>query len=200
MRITGGEYLNRTLAAPRGAATRPTSDKVRQALFNILGERTAGSRFLDLFAGSGAVGLEALSRGAGSAVFVEKSRPALDALRANLRALGAEGRSEIIPRDFRAALKRLEETGDPFDLVFADPPYRMFSSRAGGMCLSAFLSGAILRPAGLMILESFARDRPPVGEGLRLLRRAEYGQTALSFFCPAPDAENPARDKNASNP
>lgn len=184
MRITGGKFLNRRLLAPRGADTRPTTDKVRQALFNILGERTVGARFLDLFAGSGAVGLEALSRSARSAVFVEKSRPALEALRANLRALGAEERAEIIPLDWRSALRRLTSAGGPFDLVFADPPYRMSSPRSGENLLFRLFPRATLRSDGLLILESFARDPPPEGDGLRLLRRAEYGQTALSFFAP----------------
>jgi 16S rRNA (guanine(966)-N(2))-methyltransferase RsmD len=190
MRITGGEFLNRRLLVPRGAATRPTTDKVRQALFNILGERTAGSRFLDLFAGSGAVGLEALSRGARSAVFVEGARPALEALRMNLRALEAEERGRVLPLDWRAALKRLQAEGAPFDLVFADPPYRMSSSRSGENSLFRHFPRAILRPGGLLILESFARDQEPAEEGLRLFRRAEYGQTALSFF--APDNPGPA--------
>ena len=182
MRITGGEYRNRRLLAPRGGATRPTSDRVRQALFNILRERTAGSRFLDLFAGSGAVGLEALSRAARSAVFVESARPALNALRSNLRSLGAGRRAEIVPGDYRAALKRLAAAGETFDLVFADPPYRMSSARSGGNPLFDFPSLDILRPAGWLILEHFARDRPPAGENWQLLRRVEYGQTALSFY------------------
>ena len=182
MRITAGEFRNRRLLSPRGLATRPTAEKVRQALFNILGERTPGARFLDLFAGSGAVGLEALSRGARSAVFVENSREALNALRANIRALGAEEKASVLPLDWLSALKRLETRGELFDLIFADPPYRLAAATAPGNPLSRLFPCAILKPSGLLILESFARDPEREDVNLRLLRRADYGQTALSFY------------------
>src|SRR3984893_15924457 len=123
MRITGGIYRSRALHAPRGLATRPTSDRVREALFGILSAAGAveGARVLDLYAGTGALALEALSRGASRAILVESSRNALAALRANVTSLGLEKRTWIAATDVGRAARRLADKG-PFDLVFADPP------------------------------------------------------------------------------
>src|SRR3954464_14635813 len=122
MRVIAGSYGGRTLKAPAGDATRPTSDRVREALFSILGERTHGARVLDLFAGSGALGIEALSRGARSVTFVDDAPTAIKAIAGNLQALSADAevrRSEAL-RFLRAASGR----GAQYDLVFLDPPYR----------------------------------------------------------------------------
>src|SRR3954469_21216042 len=126
MRLTGGNERGRRLKAPRGLRTRPTAAKVREAIFNILGPPPDGA-VLDLFAGTGALGMEALSRGAKRAVFVERDRNALSALRANLRELGVEGRSTVIGADVRTGLRRLAASvghvDDRFAWVFMDPPY-----------------------------------------------------------------------------
>src|SRR5436309_4205711 len=121
MRIVAGEWGGRTLRAPPGGRTRPTADRVREALFSILGP-IDGLRVLDLFAGSGALGIEALSRGAAQATFVERARPALTALRANLEAL--EISAEVHAGDARAFLRNAAQAGRTYDLVFVDPPYR----------------------------------------------------------------------------
>ena len=121
MRIIAGEWRGRRLKTPRGDATRPTSDRVREAWFSIVGHNIAGASVLDLFSGSGALGLEALSRGAASVVFVEKARAALDALRANIATLGVQDASTVIRGDAMRYARGLD--AHTFDLAFADPPY-----------------------------------------------------------------------------
>src|ERR671914_2355707 len=123
MRVIAGRFGGRRLAAPPGAATRPTSDRVREALFSILGERVAGARVLDLFAGSGALGIEALSRGAAEATFVDTAAPAIRTVRANLDALGAA--AEVRRADARRFLGAASADARQYDLVFLDPPYRL---------------------------------------------------------------------------
>ncbi len=184
MRIVGGTWSGRPLAAPRGDATRPTSDRVREALFNILGDLD-GAAVLDVCAGTGAIGLEALSRGAASAVAVEHDRHALKALRANAEALGAP--LEVIARDLRQALPALERR---FHLVFCDPPWAQ-APVIGAQVLDA--ARRLLVPGGVAILEHAARTPAldaPAGLALRETRR--YGDTALSFYDlsdPSPGAE-----------
>ena len=125
MRVVAGEFKGRRLQAPRGRRTRPTADRVREALFSMLGD-VSGARVLDLYAGSGALGIEALSRGAESAVFVERDQQALAAMRRNLEAVGAE--ADVRRQDVSRFLARTEGT---FDLVFCDPPYDGASRLAG---------------------------------------------------------------------
>ena len=122
MRVVAGIYGGRRLVAPPGDATRPTSDRVREALFSVLGASVAGARVLDLFAGSGALGIEALSRGAASALFVDRAPAAIKAIRTNLDALGIEADVRRMPA--LAALRTAADRGDAYDLVFLDPPYR----------------------------------------------------------------------------
>ncbi len=168
MRIVSGAWRGRALAAPAGDATRPTSDRVRQALFDRLAHapwaagRLQGARVLDGFAGTGALGLEALSRGAAHAVFVEGARPALVALRGNVAACGAEERSRVLPLDMR----RLPACapGAACGLVFLDPPYR---KALLAPALAALQGGAWLAPGALVVME-MARDEalPEWGEEL----------------------------------
>lgn len=120
MRIIAGYAKGRRLQSPRGMETRPMMDRVREALFSSLGTRVPGSRVLDLYAGSGSLGLEALSRGADSAVFIERGRPAIEALRANVQSVGLGG--SVMTTDVQ---KFLEGSDDEFDLVFIDPPYAL---------------------------------------------------------------------------
>src|SRR3954453_13668244 len=122
MRVIAGSYGGRTLKAPAGDGTRPTSDRVREALFSILGDRVAGARVLDLFAGSGALGIEALSRGAASATFVDDAPAALRVLRANLEALGED--AEVVRADAVRWLRAASGRAHQYDLVLLDPPYR----------------------------------------------------------------------------
>src|SRR5579875_2699515 len=123
MRVIAGEYRSRPLAAPKGLETRPTSDRLRETLFNVLAPRIAGTVFADLYAGSGAVGIEALSRGASEAIFVEHAPPALRTIRANLASLGIRGNYLIESHRVAAGLRRLAQAGTKADIVFLDPPY-----------------------------------------------------------------------------
>jgi 16S rRNA (guanine966-N2)-methyltransferase len=178
MRLTGGLDRGRRLIAPRGARTRPTASRVREAIFNILGPPPEG-RVLDLYAGSGALGIEALSRGAAAAVFVEREHAALVALRRNLREGGFDDRSTVVPADVRTALRRLAGQGERFCWVFLDPPY---VKETDGVL--AELSGTdLLTPCAVVVVEHDRRHRPPVSAGeLFLTDRRQYGDTELSFY------------------
>jgi 16S rRNA (guanine966-N2)-methyltransferase len=179
MRITGGVYRSRALKAPKGSLTRPTSDRVREALFSILGPRAGAESVLDLYAGTGALGLEALSRGAAAVVFVERSKDALAALRANVEALGAGDKVRVLASSVERAAARLER--ERFELVFADPPY---ADVKGGLTKSTLeaLFVPLLEARGMLVLEHASRDPPPVLMGLMMEDSRIYGDTALSFF------------------
>ena len=181
MRVIGGADRGRRLRAPRGSRTRPTADRMRVTLFDILGPAIAGMRVLDLFAGTGAVGIEALSRGAARAVFVERDRGALRALRANLAALGA-GRAEarVVAGDALAVVPALPVSESAFDLVFLDPPY------AGGPAsgaLAALVRSGLLRSGTRVVVQHSARAPLAVPAGLRETREPRrFGDTALTFL------------------
>lgn len=208
MRLTGGSDRGRRLKAPRGLHTRPTAAKVREAIFNILGRPPEGA-VLDLFAGTGALGLEALSRGAPAAVFVERDRHALHVLRDNLRELGADGKATVIAADVRSAIRRLaaqvpvenqnrlsenlsSESRSPdtrapdcrsgehrFCWVFMDPPYVQDVSDI----LGELSDKDLLAPCAVVVVEHDRRHRPPASiGGLFLTDRREYGDTELSFY------------------
>lgn len=180
MRVIAGEAKGRRLVAPKGLATRPTADRVREALFDILGPRVAGAEVLDLFAGSGAVGIEALSRRAARAVFVERDRAAVAALRQNLVRLGLEPRARVLVRDVEAALSELVRRGARFDLVFLDPPY---AGDLAARILAVLGKGAPLAPGGLVIAQHRTKSALPEIEGrLRRLRTRRFGETSLTFF------------------
>jgi 16S rRNA (guanine(966)-N(2))-methyltransferase RsmD len=182
LRITGGEFRSRPLKAPRGSATRPTSDRVREALFAILGARVPEARVLDLYAGTGALGLEALSRGAAEATFVERSREALVALRANVVALGLERRARVVAAPTERAAG---ETAGPFDLVFADPPYADVASAL--RVLEEIVRRGALADAATIVLEHAPERGQAEQKGYEIagLERKEtrrYGDTCLTFF------------------
>jgi 16S rRNA (guanine966-N2)-methyltransferase len=172
VRVVAGAYRGRRIAAPPGRATRPTSDRVREALFSILGDRVAGARVLDLFAGSGALGIEALSRGAAQATFVESSSAAIAVLRRNLDALGVE--AEVRRQDALAYLRSASRDARLYDLVFLDPPYRHAS--ALGPELSTAL-GPVLAPGARVVAES--DRRAPLELDLTLLDERRYGDTLI---------------------
>jgi len=180
MRLTGGLDRGRRLIAPRGQRTRPTAAKVREAIFNILGPATGG-HVLDLYAGTGALGLEALSRGAASVVFVERDHAPLAALRRNIKELGFEQRATVVGSDVCSGLRRLVAAGAParFTWVFLDPPY---VKETEGVL--AELSGSgLLAPGAVVVLEHDRRNRPPESAGnLFLSDRRQYGDTELSFY------------------
>lgn len=177
VRIVGGNLGGRVLRAPGGAATRPTSEKVREAVFDILGS-VAGDRVLDLFAGTGALGLEALSRGAAHATFVDSARPAVAAIRGNLRALGLEDRATVIAGDAVAVAAR-HAAAAPWRVVFVDPPYRSELAARAVLALPADR----LAPGAVIIIEHDRHNAPPdlLGSLLRTDQR-RYGDTLISFF------------------
>jgi 16S rRNA (guanine966-N2)-methyltransferase len=183
MRVIAGEYRSRQLMAPHGLDTRPTSDRLRETLFNVLAPRVAGSVFLDLFAGSGAVGIEAISRGASEAIFVEDAQPALKAIRANLAALGIRGGYAIEARSVIAALKRIASTLRPADLVFLDPPYADSEAYDNVLGLLAGECVTLLAPSAIVIAEHQRKYSLKESYGtLTRYRVLQQGDAALSFF------------------
>jgi 16S rRNA (guanine966-N2)-methyltransferase len=201
MRITGGMFASRAIRAPRGQATRPTSDRVREALFGILSSAgaIAGARVLDLYAGTGALAIEALSRGAARAVVVESSRPALEAIRSNVAALGLHDRVVLVASDVRTAVARLRRDG-PFDLVLADPPWALVDSGEALDVLRALAEAGAVAESGTVVLEHAARSAKalPVDlNGLQCEQTRRYGDTALAFYKPA--ILGPPRPEGAGN-
>jgi 16S rRNA (guanine966-N2)-methyltransferase len=191
MRITGGQLRSRALKAPKGTLTRPTSDRVREALFNILSDECAGARVLDLYAGTGALGLEAISRGAVAAVFVERSKEALAVLKSNVAALGLEKQTRIVALPVERAARALgmgtgTGTGtEQFDLVFADPPYADVNNGDAVRAIEAIVNAASIAPNGRVVVEHAQRDPSPSIGGLTLERARTYGDTTLSFYSSA---------------
>jgi 16S rRNA (guanine966-N2)-methyltransferase len=169
LRVVAGAFKGRPLRAPRGVRTRPTADRVREALFSILGD-VSGARVLDLYSGSGALGIEALSRGAGSATFVDKDPRAIAAVKLNLEAVGAEG--EVRRRD---ALRFLGAAEGTYDLVLIDPPYDSAARIAGPL---AERLPAVLADGARVVTESDKRE--PLELPLPLLRERIYGDTRIA--------------------
>ncbi len=180
MRVTAGAERGRKLRAPRGSNTRPTGAKVREAVFNILGPLSSDG-VLDLYAGTGALGIEALSRGAGRAVFVERDGRALTALYRNLREFDLMGRARVIDSNVAVALQRLsDEKTQKFSWVFVDPPYAAGQVEPVLVLLSG---GQLLDNGAVVIVEHDRRHQPPERAGaLELVDRRFYGDTGLSFY------------------
>ena len=185
MRIIGGTYRGLTLAdlgaGDPAAHLRPTSDRVRESLFNLLAHGPygdppppQGARVLDLFAGTGALGLEALSRGAAHATFVDHGQAALALLRRNLGRMGAEDTARVVTRD---ATRLGRNPGDPFTLVFLDPPY---ARGLGEKAAASALAGGWVAPGGLVVWEESVNPQPP--PGLTLLDQRRYGDTMLAIY------------------
>ena len=172
MRIIAGKYRGRVLAEFRGRDVRPTSDRAKESLFQILAPRLAGARVLDLFCGSGALGLESLSRGAAEAVFNDCSRESLTLLHKNLTALGE--RAAVYCLDYRACLRQAEGA---FDLIFADPPYRY--DCCAQIC-GLIAARGLLTPGGLLVYESERAETPP--EGWQVVDRRAYGRAKIALF------------------
>ena len=187
MRIIAGQFRSRTLVAPSGLATRPTSDRLRETLFNVLARRIQGAAFLDLYAGSGAVGIEALSRGAASVAFVERVPAALAALRANLAKLGIGEGFRIHTGSVGGWLRRSEGgSSQTFDLVFLDPPYDAAEEYAATLRILGEAPG-ILAPGALVIAEHRRKQSLDDRYGsLKRTRLLEQGDAALSFYETAP--------------
>jgi 16S rRNA (guanine966-N2)-methyltransferase len=177
MRVIAGRYGGRRLQAPAGVATRPTSDRVREALFSVLGARVEEARVLDLFAGSGALGIEALSRGAAEATFVETAPAALRAVRANLAVLGVQ--AQVRRAGALRFLGAASRDARQYDLVFLDPPYRL-ATRLGRELSEAL--PAVLAPGAAVVAES--DRRAPVALDLPLHDERRYGDTLIRIHGP----------------
>ncbi len=194
MRVIAGTYRSRKLRALRGLALRPSSDRLRETLFDVLGPEIEDAVFVDLFAGSGAVGIEALSRGARRAIFAENHRAAAELLRANLKSLGIPlagprddlsksfgGTAEILARDACAVIEQLAARGTKADFVFADPPYA--DSAAYGDVLELLGESQLLAAGSRLILEhERRRELPAIAGQLERVRVLEQGTAALSFY------------------
>lgn len=183
--MTGGIFGGRTLRAPAGRGVRPTTDRVREATFARLGALD-GARVLDLYAGTGALGIEALSRGAANVVFVERGRASLDALRRNLATLGLGESVRIVARDVAAAVADLGRAGERFDLVLLDPPYETGEDER---TLRAVVAARILAPGALLVVERSRRHALPPISGLALQDERRYGDSIVSRLAAADDGE-----------
>ena len=178
MRVIAGIAKGRVLVAPRGTGTRPATDRIRETLFGILEPDLPGTRVLDLFAGAGTLGIEALSRGAAHATFVERSADALAALRKNLKTTAFEDRSDLVPANVLAYLEHALAV--PYDIVFCDPP---FADVAVLEAVLERLPGArAILPDGMVIARVLKKHRPQLPVGVNLARTKEIGEEALLFL------------------
>ncbi len=182
MRIIGGESKGKRLDTPKGQALRPTSDRVKESIFNILGEVVKGKVILDLFAGTGNLGIEALSRGAKRALFVERAREATRLIKSNLSQCGMAGMSEIIPKDVIRAIGILHQRGETFDLILMDPPYEKGLIEK---TLWKLQSHRIYHDESILVIEHDRREPLPKNpDGWNLIRQRKIGDTLISFLTP----------------
>lgn len=180
MRVITGSAKGRTLKTVKGREVRPTADRVKGSLFNVIGPRVVDADFLDLFAGSGAVGIEALSRGANFCVFVELMTPHLRIVEANLKDTELIDRAELLRRDARAALLDFVARGRRFDLIFVDPPY---GKELVPAALELIGANDLLKEDGWVICEHHHKDPiPPAAGGLVKFREIVFGETVLSIY------------------
>ena len=193
MRVIAGTYRSRLLAASSGTATRPTSDRLRETLFNVLAPRIADACFADLYAGSGAVGIEAISRGARQVYFSEASRAAADAIRANLRSLNIHEGFLLESGGTPTLLKRLQAAGTKLDVVFLDPPYEQAEEYTRTLAALGAASEMLLAPAAIVVAEHSRKLALAEGYGsLHRTRVLTQGDAVLSFY--APIGETPIHD------
>ena len=185
VRIGAGNLRGKHIKVPAGHAVRPMRARLREALFGILGEHTIGARWLDVFAGSGAVAFEALSRGAHEATLLENSREVLEVLRGNIADLALKHQARILEVD---AYEYQPETGRAFDVIFLDPPFPDYSARPNPWQLAERLAGSnTLVPGGIIGLEHPARVSPPdLGPAVEIWKQRRYGDTALALWAKAP--------------
>jgi 16S rRNA (guanine(966)-N(2))-methyltransferase RsmD len=184
MRVIGGMYRSRLLVAPKGETTRPTSDRLRETLFNILQPRLDGCRFLDLYAGTGAVGIEALSRGAAHVWLAENDKAAVASIRANLAALKINAGYAIEDRGVGALWGRMQKLAGQIDVVFLDPPYEAEAEYLGTLGYLGSATGrAMLAPGAVVVAEHASRAKMPERfGGLELARVRKQGDASLSLY------------------
>lgn len=186
MRVITGSAKGRPLKTVKGRDIRPTADRVKESLFNVIGPRVIDADFLDLFAGSGNVGIEALSRGAASCTFVELMTPHLKVVEENLAATGLGARAELLRRDARAATQDLGARGRRYDLIFVDPPY---SKDLVPQALEGIAANGLLKPDGVVFCEHHSKDAVPTtvptpgdAGGLTRVRELVFGETVISLY------------------
>ena len=190
IRIISGIYKGRRLKQVPSASVRPMQDKVKGALFNILGDRLRGTVCLDGFSGTGSIGLEALSRGAARCVFVDEFYPSVKVIKQNVAKCGAEEKSVVLHKEFNRAVIDLAKQGVRFDLIFLDPPYRLLEERNP---LKVIRKRGLLKPGGLIVLRHYFKIKPKLGD-FKLERRVALGDDVLALFTALPPepAEAPA--------
>jgi len=182
MRIISGTSKGRKLVTPRNRSLRPTADRVKESIFNILRGEIEGRLVLDLFAGTGNLGIEALSRGARKVVFVEKGRHALGLIQKNLAQFGLGGRSEVLPIDANRAIGILKQRGETFDLILMDPPYERGLIEKTLLKLSLY---PVYHRDSLLVIEHHRRETlAPILHGWNLIRQRQMGETVISFLTP----------------
>ncbi|MFH0839279.1 MAG: 16S rRNA (guanine(966)-N(2))-methyltransferase RsmD [Candidatus Omnitrophota bacterium] len=180
MRILGGEDSSRLIKVPKIEGIRPTNNRARKALFDILQQEITGIDVLDLFSGSGAIGLEAISRGASSVCFAEKEEACLDVIYENIRQLGYDNKTCVLRGDVFKALKHLDKEKRKFDIIVMDPPYRSGLAKKALLKISTY---DIIKPSTLIVVEhNRNEDLPPLLGNLRAYKKSFYGDTALSFY------------------
>ena len=180
MRIIAGRLRSRRLVFPKNRLTRPMTDRAKEAIFNILGEMVLGASVLDLFAGSGSLGLESLSRGAAQVTFVEHGEWALSAIGKNLECLGLAEHARVLKADVFQALDRIEKEGKTFEIIFLDPPYNKGLVKK---LLQRLGQSVIVAPETQIVLHRSRQENlPEVLENLRLLRDKPFGQACVSFL------------------
>lgn len=180
LRIIGGKFRGRKIKQPELDSVRPTKDRIREAVFNVVASVIPGTAVLDVFSGSGAYGLEALSRGAERAVFVEKDPRCVTVISENIGALGLEDVSEVVTRDAFEYLKKAHEAGYRFNMVFADPPYNTGAAKNFLININHY---DIVIPAGLLVIEHGTSEALPDAEGFfTLLKRKTYADISVSFY------------------
>lgn len=179
LRIIGGEFKGRLLKTPKGNTTRPTQSMVREALFNICQNCITNSCFLDLFAGSGSMGFEALSRGASHVSFIEKDKNAACCIRENIEHLQVQAKSTLYPIDFRIALKKLEKKGELFDLIYIDPPYH----HPIAPLLEELIPSPIFKPKAMLFVEIRSSNAIPFSSPhLLFINSRKFGDALLQQY------------------
>ena len=180
MRIIAGEFGGRRIKVPTSGALRPTQDRVREALFNIIQGELPGARFLDLFAGSGAVGIEALSRGAAEAVFVEADRRHTAVISSNAASLGCSARASVVALDAYRFIASY--SGSPFNIAFADPPYQLGEEKGYDPVLQTLASRNVVAEGGLFVAEMTSSQGASSVDGWELLRDRKYGKSRICLW------------------
>jgi 16S rRNA (guanine(966)-N(2))-methyltransferase RsmD len=182
MRIISGTSRGKKLRTLRGQTIRPTSDRVKESIFNILAEEVAGKHVLDLFAGTGNLGIEALSRGATKTIFVEKEKSAIDLIKKNLSQCGFADRSQIITGEVERAIRHLHRKGEVFDLIFMDPPYRKGLVQR---TLEILQTQSVHHEGSILVIEHDRREALSESmQGWTLTRKRQFGDTVVSFIAP----------------